>query len=502
MKKHLFSLLLAVNVIVSVAQINDLPRTSPEAVGMSSAQVSAFFDSLLAMPQTEIHSVIVMRHGNVVGELYPVPFRPEYKHTQFSCSKTFVAAAIGIAISEKKLNLTDHLVSFFPDKLPKVVSWRLSSITVEDLLTMRSGFVVDTKMRNVSRQWIRDYLAHPMNADPGKLFQYDSIDTYLLSAILQKVTGMTVLDYLKRKVFKALNITDVRWELSPEGISTGGWGLYIQPESLAKFGQLLLQRGRWINEQLIPAEWVDAMMRQHVERKGGDGYCYQMWRCGYPTAARADGAYGQYIVVIPRQDVVVVINQCNLAGGGRQFYQIWNTLFKGMHTQPLSPSVDYQLLQQRTDSLPVMRGEMSNPLMVDYQGLPIHLSKNPLKWTALSFEADDVMTITDNRGVVARLMMGYQQWATSSVNIYPLNARYAVQNQFSTIRPPFRVGSCYAWQNDELTAKLHFVDWLGSVQLRLHFEGDTVTIKAQENYQKSPITIIGTVERPTPNIEL
>ena len=260
MRKRLFiGIIAALSSLTLTAQIDDLPRTSPEAVGLRSAQVEALFDSLLAYPRTEIHSCIVMRHGKVVGEMYPAPFRAEYPHTQFSCSKTFVAAAVGIAISEKKLRLRDHLVSFFPDKLPNIVSWRLKSITVEDLLTMRSGFVVDTKMRNKSHQWIRDYLAHPMNADPGKKFQYDSIDTYLLSAIVQKVTGMTVLEYLQQKVFNKLNIRQVQWELSPEGITTGGWGLYIQSESLAKFGQLLLQRGKWQGEQLIPETWVDAI---------------------------------------------------------------------------------------------------------------------------------------------------------------------------------------------------------------------------------------------------
>ena len=201
------------------AQVNDLPRTSPEAVGIRSEQVAAFFDSLLAYPRCEIHSTIVMRHGKVVGELFPAPFRPEYQHTQFSCSKTFVAA-VGIAIGEKRLRLDDRLVSFFPKQLPKVVSWRLNSITVRDLLTMQSGFVVDTKMRNASTQWIKDYLAHPMNAAPGRRFQYDSIDTYLLSAIVQQVTGMTLLDYLAEKVFRYLNIREVRWEQSPKKLGS------------------------------------------------------------------------------------------------------------------------------------------------------------------------------------------------------------------------------------------------------------------------------------------
>ena len=138
--------------------------------------------------------------------------------------------------------------------------------------------------------------------------------------------------------------------------------------------------------------------------------------------------------------------------------------------------------------------------MADYQGLTIRLDKNPLKWKALRFDADDVLMITDNRNVTARVLMGYQQWATSAVSIYPLNARYAVQNQFSTIRPPFHVGACYAWQGDSLQAKLHFVDWMGAVRLNMRFDADTVAITAQENYQKKPITIRGIVERPQETI--
>lgn len=474
------------------AQVDDLPRTSPEAVGMRSAQVSAFFDSLLAYPKTEIHSVIVMRHGKVVGELYPAPFRPGYKHTQFSCSKTFVAAAVGIAIDEKLLKLNDRLVTFFPKHLPPVVSWRLRSITVKDLLTMRSGFVVNTQIRNNSLDWIRSYLSHPMKADPGKLFQYDSMDTYLLSAILQKVTGMTVLDYLKNRVFSHMNIQDVKWEQSPEGITTGGWGLYAQPESLAKFGQLLLQQGQWHSRQLIPAWWVRDMMSVQVKSPDkGDSYGYQMWIPAYPTAAYAAGAYGQYIMVVPKADVVVVINQCLMNKGSGEFNYLWNTLFAGMQSQPLTPSADYQLLQQKVYTLPLLEGVFSNKGYADYLGRTVTLSKNPLGWSAISFVADDVIEITDTAGVKGQVQMGYQSWATSAVDFYPLNARYAVKNQFSTIRPPFHVGACYAWQGDELLAKLHFVDWMGSVQLRLHFDSDTITVTAQENYQERPVAISG-----------
>ena len=362
---------------------------------------------------------------------------------------------------------------------------------------MRSGFVVDKEMRNISLNWIHAYLNHPMNADPGKLFQYDSINTYLLSAIVQKVTGMTVLDYLKQKVFNQLNIKDVYWERSPEGIVTGGWGLYIQAESLAKFGQLLLQRGQWHSQQLIPAAWVDAMMTKQVEFQKGGGYGYQMWTCDYPTAMRADGAYGQYIVIVPKEDVVVVINQCTMNDGAKERSYIWNTLFKGMQAGPLPPSEDYQHLLHHVYLLPLQEGELTNKLMADYLGRHILLQKNELGWSSLRFNANDTLEITDTIGVKGQVVMGHQTWNTSSVPFHPLNARYRVKNQFSTIHPPFRVSACYAWQEDELRTKLHFVDWMGSVLMNFSFSGDTVRIVAKENYRPKAIAITGLLE-PTP----
>jgi len=497
--------LIATHCIVATAQVNDLPRTSPEAVGLRSEQVEAFFDSLLAYPKAEIHSCLVMRHGKVVGEMHPEPFRADYPHTLFSCSKTFVAAAVGIAIDEKKLRLTDRLVTFFPSELPNIVSWQLSSITVEDLLTMRSGFVVDTNMRTKSRRWIRDYLSHPMNGEPGKLFQYDSIDTYLLSAIVQKVTGMTVLDYLKQKVFAHLSISSVQWELSPEGVTTGGWGLYLQSESMAKFGQLLLQRGKWQGRQLIPAAWVDAMMKKQVNRGARlDGYGYQMWTCPYPTAVRADGAYGQYIIIVPKHDIVVVITQCCLNDAVRERAFVWKTLFTGIQEQPLPPSEAWHRLTERRWSLPLVkgtkrevkdekretRGDASDE---PYYDKTFHLDKNPLGWSLLRFEADSLLEITDTARRTGLVEMGYGRWKTSRVGFYPLDARYATVGRFNPIRPPFRTGACYAWVDNELWVKIHFVDWMGSVLLRIRFVDDRLEIVAKENYMNNPISISGTM---------
>ena len=192
-------------------------------------------------------------------------FEQLWNKLQGVLSKTFASAAIGIAIGEHRLKLTDRLATFFPEYLPKEVSEWLSDITIEDLLTMRSGFVFFDEVRSEHLDWVKTYLNHPMNCKPGTKFQYDSLDTYLLSAIIQKVTGMTLLEYLKPRLFEPLHINKVKWEMSPEGINTAGWGLYLQSESLAKFGQLLLQQGKWEGKQLIPSGWVKAMMSPHVE---------------------------------------------------------------------------------------------------------------------------------------------------------------------------------------------------------------------------------------------
>ena len=241
------------------AQVNELPRSTPEAEGIPSQAVTALFDSLMLLPKTEIHSVMVLRYGKVVAEIYPVPFAPEYSHTMYSCSKTFVSAAVGLAVADNRLRLTDRVATFFPESLPDTISTNLAAMTVRDLLTMTSGIAADWNMRNICTDWIRTFLAKPVR-EPGKQFEYDSIATYLLSAIVQKVTGMTLLDYLKLKLFNPMNIMEVAWEISPEGYNTGGWGLYIQSESLAKFGQLLLNRGMWKGRQLLPASWVEQMM--------------------------------------------------------------------------------------------------------------------------------------------------------------------------------------------------------------------------------------------------
>ena len=267
MKNKLALFFLALSLLASAtvsAQIRELERSTPEAEGVPSGAVIALMDSLMGLPKTDIHSVMVLRHGKVIAEAYPAPFAPEYRHTVFSCSKTFVSAAVGLAISENRLRLTDRVASFFSDQLPDSISANLADMTVRNLLNMTSGVTPDWNMRNVRTDWIKGYLGKQVKV-PGEHFDYDSMSSYILSAIVQKVTGMKVLDYLRMKLFEPMHITDISWEVSPEGINTGGWGVYIQSESLAKFGQLLLNRGDGKGKQLLPAGWVYQIMAKQSD---------------------------------------------------------------------------------------------------------------------------------------------------------------------------------------------------------------------------------------------
>ena len=268
MKRFFLILLLACMAIGANAQINELPRSTPEEQGVPSKALVALFDSLHVMPGTDIHSMIVMRHGKVVGEFYPAPFAPEYRHTQYSSSKTLVSLAVGIAIDENRLRLTDRVAAFFPEHLPDSISTNLAAMTLEDLLTMQSGIKPDWGMRAKVTNWVETFLSKPVVNKPGEVFAYDSMVTYMISAIVQKVTGKTVLEYLKEKLFGPMGITEVNWEISPEGINTGGWGLHIQSESLAKVGQMWLDGGVWDGKQLVSKEWIEQMGTKHAN--GGD----------------------------------------------------------------------------------------------------------------------------------------------------------------------------------------------------------------------------------------
>lgn len=320
-----------------------LPRSSPEAEGLSSDAVEQYLKAVQASGQ-ELHSLMVLRNGKVIAEHWLGEHAPDKNHVMHSVSKTFTATAIGFAVAEGRLKVSDKVLSFFSDDLPAEIPPYLAELEIRHLLTMTVGHDTDpaNSIRNQDSSWERLFLAAPITHQPGTKFVYNSLATYMLSAIIQKISGEKLLDYLYPRLFRPLGIVGAEWTSSPTGVNSGGWGLYIKTEDMAKMGQFMLQKGRWNDRQLLPEAWFEeaatafstqapVWVTPEMDAKASDwvqGYGYQLWRCRH-NAFRADGAEGQFIIVIPDKNAVIVttakINQMQ-----EEINLIWQHLLGGM----------------------------------------------------------------------------------------------------------------------------------------------------------------------------
>jgi CubicO group peptidase (beta-lactamase class C family) len=260
---------------------------------------------------------VVVRHGYEVAEIYFHPFREGQRHILYSCTKSVVSALIGIAIEKGYIQGVDQpVLDFFPDYTPENLDEQKESMTLEDLLTMSTGFecrdsyLYDNRglreMHN-SEDWVQFVLDLPMEHEPGTQFEYCNGASFLLSAIITETTGMSALDFAREVLFKPLGITDASWDASPNGINLGYTNLFLQPEDMAKFGYLFLHGGEWDGEQVVPAAWVEVSTREHIAAGTlQDSYGYQWWinDDGYYMAI---GYNGQFIFVLPDLDMVVVM---------------------------------------------------------------------------------------------------------------------------------------------------------------------------------------------------
>lgn len=326
------------------AKANTKKATSIKRAKASSSLDAAMEKYLQAAKEQKlnIQSVMVLQHGKVKYEKWMNGGEPQTPHVLNSVSKTFTSAAVGLAISEGLLSLDDKLISFFPDDLPSSPSENLKKVTIRHLLTMNCGHDSEPSRRTDGDTWVKIFLSWPVQHEPGTYYCYNSMGTYMLSAIVQKVTGQKIVDYLQPRLFDPLGIQAPRWDESPQGINCGGWGLYLKTEDLAKMGQLLLQKGKWKGKQVLPENYVTEATRAQVPCQPAgtradkvaesgltpensdwvQGYGYQVWRCRH-NAFRADGAGGQYIIVIPEKDAVV-INTADLRNMQAELNLVWD----------------------------------------------------------------------------------------------------------------------------------------------------------------------------------
>ena len=287
-------------------------RATPESQGISSDLFAALLRELDASKDTEMHHFMALRHGKVICECNFAPYPKGMWHITHSMCKSITGMAIGMLIEEEKLKLDENIYDIFPDHINAFSKIFRPVITVENLLTMTSGITFNESGIVSGNDWLGSFLNASVNGKPGTEFQYNSLNTYVLSAIVTKRTGKTLTEYLTPRLFGPLGITKYYWETCPKGITKGGWGLFLCAEDMAKLGQLYLQRGKWNGQQLVSEYWIEISTARHLKTQNDTyGYGYQLWMEQRPGSFEYNGMLGQNVIIYPDMDMVLVTNAGN-----------------------------------------------------------------------------------------------------------------------------------------------------------------------------------------------
>lgn len=370
------------------AESRPLPRNTPESQGISSEAILDFVNDA-DRSLDSLHSLMILRHGRVVAEGWWAPYDARTRHELYSLSKSFTSTAVGLAVAEGKLSVDDELTRLFPAELPAEIPSNLRAMRLRDLLCMSAGHGAEIGT-GPNVMTTRAFLGHPVPFKPGTRFLYNTPATFMLSASVQRATGQSVLEYLRPRLFDPLGIEDPTWDANVEGISLGGYGLSVRTEDIAKFGQLYLQKGKWDGRQILPESWVDLATSRQTSNGSNpksdweQGYGFQFWRCRQ-GAFRGDGAFGQFCVVMPAQDAVVVTT-AGLKDMQAVLDRVWQHLLPAMKPGRLARNPKAQeALSRRLASLrlPTVPGEPTTPDLWRWAGRRFVFSPNDQKLESL-----------------------------------------------------------------------------------------------------------------------
>lgn len=328
----------------------EFERVSPESVGLRSGDILSFIDAL-EHSETEMHGLMIMRHGKVCAEGWWAPFAPNLRHGLQSHTKTYAATAVGIAYTEGIVRLDERLIDIFPDESPAEPSENLKLLTVRDVLCMGCG--MDT-MPMDSEHWIRDFMHTPVNHRPGTTYMYNSTGSTLLGAIVRKKTGEGLHEYLTPRLFKKIGIDpeNLRWLCMADGMEIGGGGLYATTEDNLRLMKLYADGGIWEGERILAEDYVKLAVSNQNESATESinnplatdnflGYGFQIWMCKPKGVYRADGAMGQFTIVCPKQDMIIAINETAVGAHWAQntLNIVWDYLAK-VDAQPVGENAD------------------------------------------------------------------------------------------------------------------------------------------------------------------
>ena len=500
--------------LTAAAQVGELPRSTPEAEEVDPELLNNFYHTITTLPDVDIHHLMVLRHGKVIGELHAAPYQAEHLHTLYSASKTVTALAVGLAIDDGLLTVEDTVSKHLRDKMPEKLSPALDSLTVRNLLMMASGRLEDLSIFMGEEDWLTTWFKGDFH-DVGKIFHYDSMCTHALAMIVTRLTGKSLMEYVRERIFTPLHITEADWELAPDSVETAGWGLRLQAESEAKIGLLMLHNGEWNGKQLVSKQWIHDMTQRLISTSHNTppklswwqrfvnflrsawhtirswftgyntddyylGYGYQTKSIQHPRAETyfAAGYGGQLIYVAPQLDMVLVINGRAAEYGGELnavYYQLLEPLINEdiIHgsSAPVNPAID------------MPRGEPTHPLEQQLFTNKIALEKNLLGMTSIDVAPagnDRIFTMTDWRGPL-RAVAACGQWRITSNDDRPIYIMESLEQLVGTQRP-FTSAAAYAWQGDTLSLRLDWLDGGDNRRLKIAFEGDNVTVFANDNF--------------------
>jgi CubicO group peptidase (beta-lactamase class C family) len=456
------------------------PRSAAEAQGISSTALLGFIDEA-EQKLDALHSIMIVRHGQVVAEGWWKPYAADEPHQMFSLSKSFTSTAVGLAIADGKLTLDDDVLRFFPGEGPAQPSANLKAMRIRDLLTMSTGHheddVKDFPFMS-DESVVKNFLSRPVSHKPGTFFFYNTPASYMLSAIVQKVTGQTVLDYLRPRLFDPLGIVNPTWDASKQGVSMGGFGLNIRTEDIARFGQLYLQKGQWQGRQLVPAAWVDAATSRQMSNGSSptsdweQGYGYQFWRARHGFY-RGDGAHGQFCLILPQYDTVVAITS-----GTRDMASVMNLVWDRIvpalkeGTVPADAAAHARLMARLAHlTLKPQSNTATSALVKTLAGRRYTFEKNPQSIEAIMIDsaaANGALTMTVR-------MAGTDQHVTATPDNWQ-------KGTLTGATGPDPIAASGGWTADDSYA-LKVVRYRTpfATSYRLRFTGDQLIVDSEQN---------------------
>lgn len=477
-----------------MGDLYQLERSTPELQGVKSEAILEFIREAenirTADMSQDFHSFMLLRHGYVIAEGWWEPYTSDAPHVLFSLSKSFTSTAIGFAVQEGLLSVEDTVISYFKEECPEPDS-NLSKMRIKHLLSMNTGHIVDTTdffYRREDGNWVKAFFGVPVEKEPGTHFLYNTGATYMLSVILQKITGEKLLDYLQSRLLEPLNISGAAWETCPMGYNTGGFGLRVKTEDIAKFGQLYLSKGKVNGKQLLGEEWIQEATGIQSDNSAngpgdwGQGYGYQFWRCRH-NAYRGDGAFGQYCIIMPDLDAVLAIT-----GGMKDLQKplelVWNKLIPGFTENALPETEDYEKLKDKLTSLRLLlpEGKDKSSMESRINGKSYKMESNPfrLEEIAFSFASEHIsMSITE----------GGQK------NVYEVGIGYWTMGTINLEGNPEPVALSGSWEDDTtLIIKGSLLQMPFANNYRIQFSGDELLLEQKLNVgfeQPQPTCIKG-----------